>query len=268
MTKASGQYREPYFPSDAPSMTRDDQRVTAGQLSITVDEPRRRHMSLEWPEWLTPGERSFFLATCLAAEEAARFDRRTTSRPGYCAICRFDYVPSIPSNRASHRRRHVISMRPHRPKPDPEFANNVDVVVDKTSAKKLHKLVFERARALQRDSGYSLQWCEDRAPSEDKFVRRVHAILLIEDSTPVGVVSFAWMRWTDGTPHGWRMLMAWIAEPWRRKGLLSRRWDRWRETYGEFSIERPVSRGMANFLARHGVAVSVEDLVGKPTSWL
>ena len=74
--------------------------------------------------------------------------------------------------------------------------------------------MFERARALQRDSGYSIQWCEDRAPPGDEFIRRIHAILLIEDSTPVGVVSFAWMRWTDGTPHGWRMLMAWIAEPW------------------------------------------------------
>jgi hypothetical protein len=128
--------------------------------------------------------------------------------------------------------------------------------------------VFERARALQRDSGYSIQWCEDRAPPEDKFIRRIHAILLIEDSTPVGVVSFAWMRWTDGTPHGWRMLMAWIAEPRRRKGVLSKRWDCWRETYGEFSIERPISRGMAYFLAQRGIAVSIQDLVGKPTSWL
>ena len=28
-------------------------------------------MSSEWPEWLAPGERSFFLATCLAEEENA-----------------------------------------------------------------------------------------------------------------------------------------------------------------------------------------------------
>jgi hypothetical protein len=30
---------------------------------------------------------------------------------------------------------------------------------------------------------------------------------------------------------------AWIAEPWHRKGVLSRRWPQWLATYGEFMID-------------------------------
>ena len=63
------------------------------------------------------------------------------------------------------------------------------------------------------------------------------------------------------------MLMAWMAEPWRRHGVLSRRWERWRETYGDFSIETPISRGVANFLAQRGYAVAIDDLLGKGTPW-
>jgi hypothetical protein len=53
---------------------------------------------------------------------------------------------------------------------------------------------------------------------------------------------------------------AWIAEPWRRKGVMSRRWPRWRATYGEFTLEQPFSEAMANFLAKHGLAVNDEEL--------
>jgi hypothetical protein len=196
-------------------------------------------------------------------EDFPIYDRLRLDRPGFCRICRLEYAPHSPRDRAFHRRQHIISLRPYQPKPDPEFADNVDVIVDKASPKKLHKLVFERTQALRREgcSGQT-QWGEDCAPPGP-----IHAILLIEDATPVGAVSFRWMRWTDA-PDEWRILMAWIAEPWRRKGVLSRRWDRWRETYDEFSIERPISRGMASFLAKRGYAVSIEDLVGEPEWWL
>lgn len=37
-----------------------------------------------------------------------------------------------------------------------------------------------------------------------------------------GVVGFEFIQWGDKAP-GWHIIMAWIAEPWRRKGVLSRR---------------------------------------------
>ena len=125
-------------------------------------------------------------------EDFPIYDRLRLDQPGYCRICRLEYAPHSPRDRAFHRRRHIISLRPHQPEPDPEFANHADVIVDKTSPKKLHKLVFERARALNREHQYgNTQWLEDRALPETKWERRIHAILLIEDATPIGVVSFA-----------------------------------------------------------------------------
>ena len=171
-------------------------------------------------------------------------------RPGYCPVCRFNYVPSIESNRRQHRSRHNQWMKPRRPKPDPRFAADTDVMVDKASPKWLHKLVYERAQALKRDQRYDfVQWGEDHAPRASTPGGRLHAILLIENSTAVGVAGFEFVNWSNKAP-GWHMVMVWIAEPWRRKGVLSRRWARWRETYGEFTVEKPISEAMADFLSK------------------
>jgi hypothetical protein len=185
-------------------------------------------------------------------------DPEGTHRPRYCRVCRLEYEPI---DRQHHRRRHTEWMRPRRPKPSPRFADNVDVIVDETSPTRLHKLVYERARALMRDEGFSSnpQWNIDCAPEPRSPGGRIHAILLVEDSTPVGAAGFAYTYWADAPP-GWHLNFAWIAEPWRRKGVMSRRWPRWRATYGEFTLEQPFSEAMANFLAKHGLAVNDEEL--------
>jgi hypothetical protein len=89
---------------------------------------------------------------------------------------------------------------------------------------------------------------------------RIHATLLVEGSTPVGAAGFEYSFWRDGTPSGWRLDFTGIAEPWRRGGVLSRRWSRWLATYCEFTLERPFSEAMANFLAKRGLAVDEEEL--------
>jgi hypothetical protein len=175
-----------------------------------------------------------------------------------CPICGLHYVPSIPDDRRVHRSRHAEWLKPRRPKPDPRFADGADVVVDEMSPKRLHKLVYERARALQRDEEYDIpQWGKDRAPRGRG--ERIHAILLIEESTPVGAVGFEYVTWTN-TPPGWHLNFAWIAPPWRRKGVMSRRWPQWLAIYGEFTLEQPFSEALANFLAKHGLAVDEDDL--------
>jgi len=175
-----------------------------------------------------------------------------------CPICQLNYVPGATDNRRVHRHYHAEWMKPRRPKPDPRFADNSDVVVDKTSPTRLHKLIHERARALQRDEGYDIpQWGRDCAPRGRDG--RVHAILLVEDSTPVGAVGFEHVTWTNGPPS-WHLNFAWIAPPWRRKGVMARRWPQWLATYGEFTLEEPFSAAMANFLAKHGLAVDEDDL--------
>jgi hypothetical protein len=69
--------------------------------------------------------------------------------------------------------------------------------------------------------------------------RDLHALLLVEDGNiPVGAVGFVWTIWS-GSPAGWHMFFAWVAEPWRCQGVMSRRWPLWRESYGEFTVEQP-----------------------------
>jgi hypothetical protein len=50
---------------------------------------------------------------------------------------------------------------------------------------------------------------------------------------------------------GWHLLFIWVSPEWRRKGVLSRRWPKWRETYGDFTVERPISAAMVAFLTKH-----------------
>lgn len=186
------------------------------------------------------------------------FARRKASALVACPIGQLNYLPSSPDDRRIHRSRHAEWMKPRRPKPDPRFADGADVVVDKTSPTRLHKLVYERARTLQRDEEYDMpQWGRDCVPRGRG--ERMHAILLVEESTPVGAVSFEYVTWTNAPPS-WHLNFASIAPPWRRKGVMSRRWPQWLATYGEFTLEQPFGSAMANFVAKQGLAVDEDDL--------
>jgi hypothetical protein len=49
------------------------------------------------------------------------------------------------------------------------------------------------------------------------------------------------------------MNFAWVADQWRRRGVMTRRWPQWRKTYGDFTLERPLSAPMKAFVAKAGV---------------
>jgi hypothetical protein len=50
------------------------------------------------------------------------------------------------------------------------------------------------------------------------------------------------------TPPTCSPFFAGVAGDWRRKGVRSRRWRRWLSTYGDFSLEPPLSDAMAAFV--------------------
>lgn len=60
----------------------------------------------------------------------------------------------------------------------------------------MHKLVYERARYLQRQERYDfVPWDETHGIRDDEFEKDVHALLLIEPPhIPVGVTSFSWKK--------------------------------------------------------------------------
>jgi hypothetical protein len=171
-----------------------------------------------------------------------------------CLTCGSGYVPGV--DREIHRRRHAEYLRARRPKADRRL-DSEDMRVDRSSPPWLHRLVHERARVLKLDEGYTgLLWTADGSSLQDNDYHRDYHAWLIVEPTPegpvgVGAAAFIWTVWSNAPPR-WRLTFVWIAEGWRCKGVLSRRWPRWRELYGDFTLDPPLSQAMGAFVDKHG----------------
>jgi len=175
---------------------------------------------------------------------------------GACDVCGCLYVPQIAENRRFHRKYHAEHLRPRFPKPNPRLADySGDVKVDASSPRWLHQLVYDCARALKREERYDLvQWDKrgDIEASDDE--RDIHAFLMVEKSTPVGAASFSWVTREECGDSGWCMNFVWVADSWRKKGMLSKRWAGWVAKYAPLSVEHPLSDAMESFLDKNGGA--------------
>jgi hypothetical protein len=141
------------------------------------------------------------------------------------------------------------------PRPEPRLAAfGGDVRVDANSPKWLQRIVYWCACRLQRDEGYDFpQWGEDGPRPMWAKERDMHALVLVENgSIAVGAVAF--LR-TDLPWCGWLMDFAWVADEWRRKGVMTRRWLSWRKIYGDFTLPSPLSSAMSSFVAKMNAAL-------------
>jgi hypothetical protein len=122
-----------------------------------------------------------------------------------------------------------------------------------------HRLPL-RAVGLQRDEHYDFpQRRETGPPRMEAHESDLHALVLVENgSIAVGAVAFVWTKWLGRVP-GWYMPFAWVADEWRRRGVMSRRWPEWRKTYGAFELQRPLSSAMVAF-------VEVQKMAAVPVS--
>jgi GNAT superfamily N-acetyltransferase len=173
----------------------------------------------------------------------------------YCE-CGF-YCPNgwDPDHLARHREWLTVAY----PKKDPRLAAG-DLIVRYRSPRWQHKLVYARAIWFRREFHYDfVQWSPTGKDLEDDEHDRDHqAIVLVEDSRPLGVAAFCYTFWDDA-PACWCLRFIWVAPSARRQGLVSRRWSQWRKTYGAFHIEHPWSEAMEAFIRKHEPAH--EDLV-------
>jgi hypothetical protein len=136
----------------------------------------------------------------------------------------------------------------------------------------MHQMVYERARRLSREEHYdSPQWQRDGLSwwkRSDEYQEPPHAILLIENrNIAVGAVSFSYGRRWSNVAVSWILSFAWVAPEWRRHGVLSRRWSDWRERYGCFLIEPPLSESMEAFCFKHGHPSKPEILSADTTAF-
>lgn len=68
----------------------------------------------------------------------------------------------------------------------------------------------------------------------------------------IGSIGFRWREWRDA-PAGLALAWVWL-HPFRRgRGILSAYWDLFRQWYGDFYIEPPLSKAMQSFLRKRAV---------------
>jgi hypothetical protein len=128
----------------------------------------------------------------------------------------------------------------------------------------MQQMVYERARRLKREEHYDFtQWQPDGCHwewSQDK-PEPPHAIVLIENrDIAVGAVCFSNGRHWSNVAPGWLLAFAWVAPEWRRQGVLSRRWPQWRQQYGDFLLDPPLSEAMEAFCAKQGHPTEIQTL--------
>ncbi|OJX68454.1 C2H2-type zinc finger protein [Magnetospirillum sp. 64-120] len=188
---------------------------------------------------------------CLLEVRAPKFRKRPEPQLETCSICGLSYLRGSAADEALHRKEHRLWMSVLEPKPDRMFlqrlSSNADPEhVTARSGKWLQQHMYQRARHFKREFHYDfVQW----APSGEE--PHAHGFLFNDDTGTFGngaIVGACAFRWRE---DHWGLQFIWITPKARRKGILTRRWQRFREQFGEFEIEPPLSAAMKRFAARN-----------------
>jgi hypothetical protein len=171
-----------------------------------------------------------------------------------CSDCGDRWFRGDPDSSAAHRREHKRRMHVLDPGPladmlSARLTTNDPELVRSTSPKWKHFEMYERARAFRREEGYDfVQWNSHDGDDDP----HVHGFLMSDaEGRILGAISFRWREPQD-EPAFWGLQWVWIAPKMRRCGILSNRWSAFRERFGDFVVESPVSQAMQDFLAKHG----------------
>ena len=157
------------------------------------------------------------------------------------------YKPDEHEHRIFHRKT-VTTLRPvpskaikKALKEDPE-----SVWVTERSPYWLRIAVHRRAKAFKREMSFDFtQW----DPTSDGDA--IGFLFVDDDHRIVGASCF---RPQNAEADGrMRLDWVWIAPNERRKGWLTKNWQRFVGRFGEFDIERPISDEMQNFLVKNGL---------------
>ncbi|MBX9615931.1 MAG: GNAT family N-acetyltransferase [Caulobacteraceae bacterium] len=170
-----------------------------------------------------------------------------------CEDCGHEYVKGIPSADKQHRRTHRRRLAILKPEPDRKMAEAVaaDALeapwVDSRSPQWKHDHMYRRAFAFKREFDYTFsQWPE--RPEQDPDP--VGFLFIDPEDRVAGSAAF---RPQPGEGRPWRLDWIWLAPDFRRQGHLARHWDLFRQRFGEFDVEPPVSDAMKAFLRKRGL---------------
>jgi hypothetical protein len=128
--------------------------------------------------------------------------------------------------------------------------------VTTTSPIRYRRAVWRLATYFRREFGYDFVQYGHEGHEDDATAR---AFLWFGRNVVIGACCFRWREWTDA-PAGWAMQWIWLHPYSRSCGYLTRAWPYFRARFGDFHVERPLSRAMAGFLESVGTQTpSVEE---------
>jgi hypothetical protein len=167
-----------------------------------------------------------------------------------CPGCGMTYVNGSRLDDREHRKFHRRWAAVADPKPHRRFAEALErdldaAWVDADAPEWKRKEVYERARQFRREFGYSfVQWSVEDDPDPIGF------LFSDREGRITGACAFRPQLANGERP--WRLDWIWLCPSARRLGQLSRQWDRFRQRFGVFDIEPPVSDAMIAFLRKRG----------------
>lgn len=171
-----------------------------------------------------------------------------------CTACGYTWYRGDPDSSSAHRREHkqrlyVLDPQPVENMVAAYLTESEPELVTSASAAWKHNEMYQRARAFKREKRYDfVQW---GSPNGDNDAR-VHGFLISDVKGRIlGAIAFRW-REPDGEPPFWGLQWVWIAPNMRRSGVLASRWAAYRDRFGDFWVEGPVSDAMQAFLAKQG----------------
>lgn len=169
-----------------------------------------------------------------------------------CDQCGIEWTRGDPDSSASHRRQHKHRMKYLDPQPVARVLEerSADIWSEEvTAASPLwrHDEMYNRAYAFKREQRYDfVQWDN---PERDHAAKGY--LFADADGRIIGCCAFRFREYTNHQP-GWALQFVWVAPPYRRSGVLAERWPAFRDRFGDFLVEGPVSTPMQAFLRRVG----------------
>jgi len=181
-----------------------------------------------------------------------------------CPTCGCRYTKGDPEGALFHRSEHARVMRFMNPRPIPPFRTRLENHADPElviaeSPIWMHREVHQRALQFKSEFQYDfLQW---EGSQRKKNLRQESHGHLFSDHTNTygpGAAVGACAFWQEGDK--WRMRWIWVCPTMRHSGVLTRRWARLLERYGDFEIDEPLSEAMTAFVKKHGTAQQKQRL--------
>lgn len=255
--------------------------VTCAELSVILYKKERQKMvplelSIDkpWPDtkdvqtmksetgyqmeaWLGASKQPFHLIS-----RAPKYRRKRAPVRTICAMCGVEWYRGDPDSSALHRRQHKERLTYLEPKPVPRFVSSLaesrdegELVLSESASWK-HREIYQRALAFRRKFAFDfVQWGSPKGDDDPS----VHGFLFAGPGDVIAGACAFRLREYEGRTW-WGLQWVWVAPNFRRKGLLSSRWAMFRERFGNYHIETPLSKGMQSFLSKHDIsALAAED---------